>query len=64
MIVADNTQTANAQEDYKDFLAYVGDPNRPFKTSTLPFSRGLEMSVYSPWSESITSRRSVYRCHI
>jgi len=33
---------------YKDFLAYIRNPENGFKTLTVPFSGGLELSVYLP----------------
>jgi hypothetical protein len=36
---------------YKDFLGYIHDPKNGFKTTTTPFSGGLEMTVYLPESD-------------
>ena len=46
VIIADNT--AFAKPLYKEFLEYIHRPGNGFKTLTLPFSGGLEMSVYLP----------------
>lgn len=47
-IVTDNTKMAKTL--YKDFLDYLHDEKNGFKTMTLPFSGGLELSVYLPQS--------------
>lgn len=46
IIVADNTTMVSFL--YKDFLTYLKDPVNGFKTMTVPFSGGLELSVYLP----------------
>lgn len=33
---------------YKEFLDYLHDPKNGFKTTTMPYSGGLEMAVYLP----------------
>jgi predicted O-methyltransferase YrrM len=43
VVVCDNTQTRRA--DYADYFAFLNDPANGFKTMTLPFSGGLELSV-------------------
>ena len=45
VVLADNTLWSSL---YKDFLDYIHDPANGFKTTTLPFSGGLEMAVYIP----------------
>lgn len=46
VVIADNT--VGAAEGYKDLLNYMRDPDSGFTNLTLPYSRGLEMSVYLP----------------
>jgi predicted O-methyltransferase YrrM len=46
IIIADNT--ISGADRYKEFLAYLRNPENGFITSTLPFKNGLEMSVYLP----------------
>ncbi len=46
IILTDNTSMARPL--YKDLLAYIHDPQNGFKTTTLPYSGGLEMTVYLP----------------
>ncbi|KAF7588580.1 hypothetical protein BBP40_005499 [Aspergillus hancockii] len=46
VVVTDNT--IGAAERYKELLEYIRDPESGFVNSTLPFSRGLEVSVYLP----------------
>ncbi|PWI76948.1 hypothetical protein PCL_04142 [Purpureocillium lilacinum] len=46
LILADNTVMAKAL--YKEFLAYIHNPENGFKTTTTPYSGGLEMIVYLP----------------
>jgi hypothetical protein len=46
VVVADNTSMAKPL--YKDLLIYLHDPKNGFKTMTLPFSGGLEVSVFLP----------------
>lgn len=48
IVVADNT--IGAEKGYKEFLEYLRRPDSGFINSTLPFSKGLEMSVYLPES--------------
>lgn len=45
VIVCDNTQARRA--DYADYFSFVNDPANGFKTMTLPFSGGLELTVRS-----------------
>jgi len=33
---------------YKDFLGYIHDPKNGFKTTCVPYSGGLQVSVYLP----------------
>ena len=40
--------TAGAASDYKDLFGYIRAEGSPYLNQTLPFSRGLEMSVYAP----------------
>ena len=46
IILADNT--ARAAQQYEEFLSYIRAPDSGFINSTLPFSGGLELSVYLP----------------
>jgi predicted O-methyltransferase YrrM len=43
VVVCDNTQSRRA--DYADYFAFLNDPANGFKTMTLPFSGGLELSI-------------------
>ena len=43
VVVCDNTQTRRA--DYADYFSFLNDQANGFKTMTLPFSGGLELSV-------------------
>ncbi len=43
VIITDNTEIDRSA--YADFFAFINDPARHFRTMTLPFSGGLEMSV-------------------
>jgi len=47
VVLADNTSWSSL---YGEFLGYIHDPANGFKTTTLPFSGGLEMAVYLPES--------------
>lgn len=46
VVVTDNT--IGAAEGYKEFLAYIHSPANSFVNATLPFNKGLEVSVYLP----------------
>lgn len=46
VIITDNTSIAKPL--YKEFLSYIHNPENGFKTMTLPFGGGLEMTVYLP----------------
>lgn len=46
IVLADNTIMSKPL--YRDFLAYVHDPNNGFKTTTTPYSGGFEMAIYLP----------------
>lgn len=46
IVIADNTTMAKPL--YKEFLDYLHDPKNGFKTTTMPYSGGLEMAVYLP----------------
>lgn len=46
IVIADNTSMAKAL--YQDFLTYIYNPENGFKTSTLPYSGGLQVAVYLP----------------
>ena len=46
VIISDNT--SSMAPAYKGLLEYLRDPDSPFTNLTLPFSNGLEMSVYCP----------------
>jgi predicted O-methyltransferase YrrM len=43
MVVCDNTE--QYREDYAAYLAYINAPENGFRTMTLPFAGGLELSV-------------------
>lgn len=46
VILADNT--ISSVEGYAEYLAYIREPENGFRTMTLPFNNGFEMSVYMP----------------
>ncbi|KAJ5335842.1 uncharacterized protein N7506_005778 [Penicillium brevicompactum] len=46
IVVTDNVGLAKFL--YKDFLNYMRNPENGFRTITMPFSGGLELSVYLP----------------
>ena len=46
VIAANNT--ASRALVYKQVLEYLRDPNGPFTHVTLPYTHGLDMSVYLP----------------
>ncbi|PHH88410.1 hypothetical protein CDD83_7554 [Cordyceps sp. RAO-2017] len=46
VVIADNT--IMAAEGYKDLLDHLRGDGSPFITMTLPYSNGLEMSIYLP----------------
>ena len=46
VVIIDNTSGASAR--YKDLLEYLQAPDSGFRNLTLPYSKGLEMSVYLP----------------
>ena len=48
VIITDNT--VSAASGYEELLNYLRDPNGSFRTLTLPFSNGLELSVFQPRS--------------
>jgi predicted O-methyltransferase YrrM len=43
IIVCDNTEQSRA--DYADYFAFINEPSNGFRTMTLPFDGGLELSV-------------------
>lgn len=43
VVVCDNTEVCRG--DYADYFAYIDDPANGFRTMTLPFNGGLELSV-------------------
>ncbi|MBS0222739.1 MAG: class I SAM-dependent methyltransferase [Proteobacteria bacterium] len=43
IVICDNTQAY--REAYADYFAFIGDPANGFRTMTLPFNGGLELSV-------------------
>jgi predicted O-methyltransferase YrrM len=49
IVLCDNTEAY--REDYSDYLAFIQAPANSFRTVTLPFSGGLEMSIFSPAEE-------------
>ncbi|KAJ9139018.1 S-adenosyl-L-methionine-dependent methyltransferase [Coniochaeta hoffmannii] len=46
VVITDNVGMAKML--YRDFLGYIRDPANGFRTLTVPFSGGLELSVYLP----------------
>lgn len=46
VVIADNT--IGAAKGYKDMLEYLRNPESGFINLTLPYTKGLEMSVYLP----------------
>ncbi|AEO57287.1 hypothetical protein MYCTH_2062247 [Thermothelomyces thermophilus ATCC 42464] len=46
IVLADNTTMARTW--YKEYLDYIHDPVNGFKTTEIPYSGGLQMSVYLP----------------
>ncbi|KAJ9138009.1 O-methyltransferase [Coniochaeta hoffmannii] len=46
VVITDNVGMAKML--YKDFLGYIRNPANGFRTLTVPFSGGLELSVYLP----------------
>lgn len=46
IVIADNTSMARPM--YKEFLDYIYNPENGFKTSTLPYSGGIQVAVYLP----------------
>ena len=45
VVTCDNTGREDERVAYADYFAYINDPAQGFRTMTLPFSGGLEMSV-------------------
>jgi len=45
IVICDNTERYRTA--YADYLAFLDDPARGFRTTTLPFDGGLELSVYT-----------------
>jgi predicted O-methyltransferase YrrM len=43
VVVCDNTEID--RREYGDYFAFINDPAHGFRTMTLPFNGGLEMSV-------------------
>src|SRR5262249_23004126 len=43
IVICDNTE--QYRSDYADYLAFINDPANGFRTMTLPFGGGLELSV-------------------
>jgi predicted O-methyltransferase YrrM len=43
IVICDNTE--QHRSDYADYFAFINDPANRFRTMTLPFSGGLELSV-------------------
>ena len=46
IVICDNT--ARYRTEYADYLAFLEDPAQRFRTMTLPFDGGLELSVRVP----------------
>jgi predicted O-methyltransferase YrrM len=51
VIITDNT--VSSADRYKDLLTYMRDPVNGFSNLTLPYSNGLEMSLYVPDQSTI-----------
>ncbi|EED19602.1 O-methyltransferase, putative [Talaromyces stipitatus ATCC 10500] len=49
VVLADNT--ISSAKGYADLLSYLQNPKNGFRNMTLPFTNGLEMSVYLPGSQ-------------
>ena len=45
VVTCDNTGRKDERAAYADYFAFINDPAQGFRTMTLPFSGGLEMSV-------------------
>jgi predicted O-methyltransferase YrrM len=45
VVTCDNTGREDERVAYRDYFAFINDPAQGFRTMTLPFSGGLEMSV-------------------
>jgi hypothetical protein len=45
IVVCDNTESSRA--DYADYFGLINDPSCGFRTITLPFTGGFELSVWS-----------------
>jgi len=45
VVTCDNTGREDERVAYMDYFAFINDPAQGFRTMTLPFSGGLEMSV-------------------
>jgi len=45
VVTCDNTGREDERIAYADYFAFINDPAQGFRTMTLPFSGGLEMSV-------------------
>jgi predicted O-methyltransferase YrrM len=45
VVTCDNTGRKDERVAYADYFAFINDPAQGFRTVTLPFSGGLEMSV-------------------
>jgi predicted O-methyltransferase YrrM len=43
IVIADNTKTY--RDDYRDYFEFINDPANRFRTMTLPFEGGLELTV-------------------
>jgi len=46
VVVTDNT--ISSKQGYESFLRFLHDPKNGFRTLTLPFDGGLELSMYDP----------------
>jgi len=46
VVITDNT--ISGAEGYRDLLSYLRSPESGFRTHTVPYTNGLEMSVYLP----------------
>ena len=46
VVITDNS--ISSAKRYEDLLSYMRNPGSGFANLTLPYSNGLEMSVYAP----------------
>lgn len=54
MVLCDNTEAY--RKDYGEYFTFLHDPANGFRTMTLPFAGGFELSVYCPPADSARAR--------